>query len=155
MKSPPATSIPQNILKEQNFPPKTLERSQLARQAIKTSLCNEPLPCTVVAFHICYCTGRYQGAILNCLLHCPTPRITRVSTLKPINMDVQRANPDGWGPSANPLGTSQNPFYDSAFSPTNRGQGVTLKRWTRPDLRPCSCLSKPLQGPETAHGRDH
>lgn len=112
MKSPPATSIPPNILKEQNFPPKTLERSQLARQAIKTSLCNEPLPCTVVAFHICYCTGRYQGAILNCLLHCPTPRITRVSTLKPINMDVQRANPDGWGPSANPLGTLQNPFYD-------------------------------------------
>lgn len=30
-------------------------------------------------------------------------------------MDVQCASPDGWGPSANPLGTLQDPFYDPAF----------------------------------------
>lgn len=68
-KKPPPLIPPQDILKEQ--PPKTIARSQLARQAMKVSLCNKPVPHTVIAFHVCYRTRRYQTAIFNSLLRFP------------------------------------------------------------------------------------
>lgn len=63
---------PKIFLKSKNLPSQTIERSQLAGRVRKMSLRNEPLPCTVIAFHVCYCIGRYQTAILNCLLHSPS-----------------------------------------------------------------------------------